>query len=93
MTLIEVLREIYNDEYYDPEDRIIICTKHRLSETEKTKSPVIFKDAEAIVNAQAGELSVTEIIDYIFIHVSHQFNVKGYAGKWFFYIILDRESV
>lgn len=93
MTLIEVLREIYNDEYYDPEDRIVICTKYRLSETEKTKSPVTFKDAEAVVNAQAKELSITDIIDFIFIHVSHQFNVRGSTGKWFFYIILDRESV
>lgn len=93
MTLIEVLREIYNDEYYDPDDRIVICTKYRLSDTEKQKHPVTFKDAEAIVNAQAGELSLTEIIDLIFEPVTHQFNVKGSTGKWFFYIILDRESV
>lgn len=93
MLLIELLKEIYSAEYYDPEDRIVICTRYRLTECEKQRHPVTFKDAEAKINASCKELTVSDVIDYLHIEVTHQFNVLTVNGVVFNYLVLDRESL
>lgn len=89
MVLIEYLKEIYNKEYYGKDDRILICIRGKTSEP----NDFMIYEASAICNTTAGELRVTDIIDYIYENVLHVFEVLGVTGNTYTYIVIDRESV
>lgn len=94
MVLIEYLKEVYNKEYYEKDDRILICIRGKTSEPDDYDvNDFMIYEASAICNTSAGELRVTDIIDYIHENILHVFEVLGVTGNTYTYIVIDRESV
>lgn len=94
MTLIEYLKDIYNKESYAKDDRILICIRDKTSEPDDYDvNDFMIYEVSAICNTTAGELRVTDIIDYIYENILQVFEVLGVTGNTYTYIVINRESV